>query len=251
MRLENKIAVVTGASSGMGYDMARRFVEEGASVVAVARRVERLQKLVEECSSLPGKIAVYPADLMKKEGNEGMIDFCIDTFGGMDILINNAGVMDNMASVANVTDERFEQVMQLNVYAPMYAMRKAVNYWLQNDRKGCILNISSIGGLRPVAGFTYMASKSALIAMTKNTSYMFRNQGIRCNAIAPGTIETEITSSMGQPDVESFNKLRPFFATANKPGKGTDIANAALFLCSDEASYISGDVLVVDGGWLS
>ena len=251
MRLENKIAVVTGASSGMGHDMAKAFVAEGASVVAVARRVERLEKLVAECEGLPGRIATFPADLMKKEGNEAMIDFAIETFGGFDILVNNAGVMDNMASVKNVTDERMEQLMQLNVYAPTYSMRKAVNYWVDNGKKGCILNISSIGGLRAVAGFAYMATKSALIAMSKNTSYMFRNQGIRCNVIAPGNIETEITSSMGQPDMESFDKFRPYFATGNKPGKGSDIANAAVFLCSDEASYVNGDVMVIDGGWLS
>lgn len=251
MQLQGKCAVVTGASSGMGKAIVERFVKEGASVVAVARRTERLEALKESLKDAPGKVEIFAGDVSKREVNDGMIERCLEAFGGFDILVNNAGIMDDMSGIADVLDEKFDQVMAVNVYGPLCAMRKAVQTFKLQGTKGSIINVASVGGLRNVAGAVYCASKAALISMTKNTSFMYWADGIRCNAIAPGGIETEIAGSMGRPNMDGYGKVSKMLAMSPKPGKAEDIASAALFLASDQSSYISGDVLVVDGGWIS
>lgn len=251
MKLEGKCAVVTGASSGMGYAIVQLFAKEGCKVVAVARRKERLEALKESCKEFPGEVAIYPGDVSKRETNEGMIDFALQTFGQFDILVNNAGVMDNMAPVGDVSDEKFDQVMSINVYGPLCAMRKAVNVFKENKTNGSIVNVASVGAFKTCAGTVYCASKAALVSLTKNTAYMYIKDGIRCNAIAPGGIETEISSSMGMPDKSGYGAIAPVLATAPKPGKASEIAEAALFLASDQSSYINGSILAVDGGWMA
>ncbi|MCD8311757.1 MAG: glucose 1-dehydrogenase [Firmicutes bacterium] len=249
MRLEGKTVVVTGASSGMGHAIVELFADEGANVVAVARRKERLDALAESLSGAAGKVAVYVGDVSSREVNEGMIDFAIETFGGFDVLVNNAGVMDDMSPVGDATDERYEQVMKVNLYGPMAAMRKAVNVFKANGTKGNIINVASVGGMRTAAGAIYCASKAALISMTKNTAYMYMPDGIRCNAIAPGGITSEISTSMGMPNMAGYGRVKNVLATSPAPGKCEEIATAALFLASDESSYVNGAILPVDGGW--
>lgn len=251
MKLQGKTAVVTGASSGMGYAIVQLFAKEGCNVVAVARRRERLEELKDSCKTFPGEVMIYPGDVSKREVNEGMINFATEQFGGFDILVNNAGVMDNMAPVGDASDEKFEQLMQVNVYGPMCAMRKAVNVFLENKTKGSIVNVASVGAFKACAGAVYCASKAALVSLTKNTAYMYMKSGIRCNAIAPGGIETEIATSMGRPDPVGYQTIAPVLATAPKPGKAEEIAYAVLFLAGDEASYINGAILPVDGGWMA
>lgn len=249
MQLENKVAVVTGASSGMGRAIVSLFAREGAKVVAVARRKERLAELVAELADAPGAVAAYPGDVSSREVNEGMIDFAQKTFGGFDILVNNAGIMDDMSPVADATDERYEQVMAVNVYGPFAAMRKAVSVFKESGAKGCIINVASVGGLRTCAGAIYCASKAALISLTKNTAYMYMPDGIRVNAIAPGGISTEISTSMGSPNMAGYGRVQTVLACSPEPGTSEQIASTALFLASDAASYVNGVVLPVDGGW--
>ncbi len=249
MKLEGKTAVVTGASSGMGLAIVTLFAKEGANVVAVARRKEKLDELAESLADAPGKVAVYAGDVSSKDVNEGMIDFALEQFGSFDILVNNAGVMDDMSPIGDVTDERYEQVMSVNLYGPMSAMRKAVNVFKEHGTKGAIVNIASVGGIRTVAGAAYCASKAAVISLTQNTAYMYMPDGIRCNAIAPGGINTNISQSMGMPNMAGYGRLQGILGCAPAPGEPEDIANAALFLASDDSSYISGVVLPVDGGW--
>ncbi len=251
MQLENKVAVVTGASSGMGRAIVELFAREGAKVVAVARRKERLEELVAELADAPGAVAAYPGDVSSLEVNEGMIDFAIETFGGFDILINNAGIMDDMSAVGNATDEKYEQVMAVNLYGPFAAMRKAVNVFKENGTKGSIVNVASVGGMRTCAGAVYCASKAALISLTKNTAYMYMPDGIRVNAIAPGGIATEISNSMGMPNMEGYGRIQSVLACSPEPGTSEEIAAAALFLASDAASYVNGVILPVDGGWMA
>ena len=251
MRLEGKSIVVTGASSGMGKAIVERFVKEGACVVAVARRYQRLEELKESLKEEPGKVVIFQGDVSKREDNEKMIDLAISEFGKLDVLVNNAGIMDDMSGIGDATDEKFEQVMKVNVYGPMCAMRKAVSVFKEQGNGGNIINVASVGGMRSVAGAIYCASKAAVLSMTKNTAFMYFPDKIRCNAIAPGGIQTEISNSMGMPNMEGYGRVQKILAAAPEMGMPEDIANAALFLASDESSYVSGDTLIVDGGWIA
>lgn len=253
MRLEGKSIVVTGASSGMGKAIVELFVREGAWVVAVARRKERLEALAESLQDAPGKIVICAGDVSKREDDEAMIDLAVKKFGKLDVLINNAGVMDDMAGIANASDEKYEYVMGINVYGPMAAMRKACQVFLEQGNGGNIINVSSIGSMHQAAGPIYGASKAALNAMSKNTAFMYEKDRIRCNVIAPGAIQTEIGSAMGRPNPDGYQRISGVLGMQPPMGAGTamDIANTALFLASDDSAYISGVILPVDGGWTS
>lgn len=247
MRLKDKVVVITGASSGMGKAMVVSFIKEGAKVVAVARREERLKELKEEINS--ENFEYFVGDISLKEVNEKMIDFALEKFGAFDCLVNNAGIMDDMSAIGDATDEKYEKVMKTNFYGPFCAIRKAVNVFKERNIKGSIINISSVGGFHSCAGAIYCASKAALISLTRNTAYMYMPLGIRCNTIAPGGIETEISTSMGMPNMEGYGRVQSVLACAPKMGSANQIANVALFLASDESDYVNGVVLPVDGGW--
>lgn len=251
MRLEGKSVVVTGASAGMGKAIVALFAREGANVVAVARRKERLEEIKESLKDAPGKVVIFSGDVSKKEDNEEMINLCVKEFGKLDVLVNNAGVMDDMGAIGDLTDEKYNHVMAVNVYGPMCAMRKAVQVFKAQGKGGNIINVASIGAMRTAAGAAYVASKAALVAMTKNTAFMYIPDKIRCNAIAPGGINTEISSSMGVPNMAGYARTKLVMATCPGMGQSEDIANAALFLASDESSFVNGDTLVVDGGWIA
>lgn len=249
MKLENKAIVVTGASSGMGKSIVEEFVKQGALVVAVARRKERLEALASSLSNEAGKIIPYVGDVSKVEDCEGMIDACVKEFGKLDVLVNNAGVMDDMATVANSTDEKYDYVMGINVYGPFAAIRKAVNVFLEQGNGGNIITVSSVGAQHQAAGAIYGASKAAVNAICRHTAFAYRAEKIRCNVIAPGGINTEIGTSMGVPDMDGFGRIKGVHALMPGSGEGSDIANTALFLASDESSFISGQIIAVDGGW--
>lgn len=251
MRLKGKTAVVTGASSGMGRDIAYYFAEEGANVIAVARRAEKLNQLVEETKDFEGKVVAYSADVSDKEKSEGMIDEAIKLFGKVDILVNNAGIMDDMSGVDETSDEMFGKVYDVNVKSIFYSMRKAVNHFKQVGG-GIIINVASIGGLYGCrAGLAYTASKHAVVGMTKNTAFMYALQNIRCNSICPGGIETEISTGEFMKNINQAGMARATAGIAANPriGKGSEIAKVALFLASDDSSYINGQCIAVDGGF--
>lgn len=249
MRLENKSVVVTGASSGMGKAIVELFAKEGANIVAVARRKERLEELAASLKDVPGRVVILQGDISLKETNEEMIDLAVKEFGHLDVVVNNAGIMDDMSPIAEVTDEMYEKVMSVNLYGPMCAMRKAVQVFLEQGNGGNIINVVSVGAMKTCAGAVYGASKAALMQMTKNTAYMYMPQNIRCNAIAPGGIKTEISNSMGMPNMNGYGRVKTVLGCSPEPGEAVEIANAALYLASDESSYVNGVVMPVDGGW--
>lgn len=249
MRFKDKVVVVTGASSGMGYDIALRFAEEGAKVVAVARRKERLEALAEEAKDLPGKILPFPADLTVEGKCEEMIDFAVKEEGRLDILINNAGVMDEFRPVAETDDDTWNWVMTLNLEGPFRAMRRAVQVFLDQGEGGNIINIASLGGINGgKAGASYTASKHALIGLTKNTAYMYAPDNIRCNAICPGGIETEVMDSQKNVSEKGIARVMAGVDQGIRQGTVEEITSAVLYLASDESSFTTGANIVIDGG---
>lgn len=254
MRFEGKSVVVTGASSGMGRQIAYDFAKEGATVVAVARRQERLAELAAqaEADGLPGKILPFVGDVSSRETNDAMIDFAVKQTGKLDVLVNNAGIMDGFEPIGDISDERWEKVFAVNVNGPMYAMRKAVQVMLGQESRGNIVNVASIGGTNGArAGAAYTASKHALVGMTENTGYMYAHEGIRCNAICPGGVKTEIAGSMmADAGINQFGMGRSMAGLDGeiRQAEPEELAAAVLFAASDEASFMTGACVKVDGG---
>lgn len=254
MCFEGKSVVVTGASSGMGRQIAYDFAKEGATVVAVARRQERLAELAVqvEADGLPGKILPFVGDVSSRETNDAMIDFAVEQTGKLDVLVNNAGIMDGFEPIGDISDERWEKVFAVNVNGPMYAMRKAVQVMLGQESRGNIVNVASIGGTNGArAGAAYTASKHALVGMTENTGYMYAHEGIRCNAICPGGVKTEIAGSMmADAGINQFGMGRSMAGLDGeiRQAEPEELAAAVLFAASDEASFMTGACVKVDGG---
>lgn len=251
MKLQGKVAIVTGASSGMGRDIAYLFAKEGAKVYAAARRVERLEELANSTKDFAGKVIPYGVDLSKKDDTEKMIDFVYNDSGKLDILVNNAGIMDDFSPVGDVTDEMLEKVFNLNVFSLFYSMRKGIEIFLKQG-SGNIINIASIGGLYGArAGAVYTSSKHAVVGLTKNTGYMYAKKNIRCNAICPGGVETEIGASefMKNVNPEGIGIIMPNTVGNPRSGSPMEIAAFALFLASDDSSFINGQAIAADSGW--
>lgn len=249
MRLENKVVIVTGASAGIGQAIVERFVQEGAKVVAVARRKERLDALVESLKDTPGEAVAFKGDVSKAEDNEAMIDFAIEKFGRLDVLVNNAGIMDDNTAVGDMSDDMLEEMFKTNAFGPMYAMRRAVKVFIEQGDGGNIINTCSVGASHHTAGVAYCASKAAITSATKSTAFMYMEHDIRCNAISPGGVITDIPLVMPPSNEFGFGRTSTLLAHSPELGMPEDIANAALFLASDESHFINGAVITCDGGW--
>ena len=252
MKLLGKIVIVTGASSGVGKEIALRFAQEGAIVIAAARRIENLRILESESEALHGQIVAYPCDVSVETEAEALVDFAVNTFGKIDILVNNAGTFDSVKPVGEADDGTWEKVMGTNINGPFYTMRKAVSYMLK-QKDGNLINIASVAGLHGCrGGAAYTASKFALVGLTKNTAFMYANQNIRCNVICPGAVRTEIvTKGVGYEDASQLGQTRLQLSSASCPGcaEPEDIASVALFLASDDSKFLNGTSITADAGW--
>lgn len=248
MRFEGKSVVVTGASSGMGRKIALDFAKEGATVIAVARRLERLEEITKEAEGFAGKILPYQGDISLEEVNNGMIDYAVKECGKLDVLVNNAGIMDEFTPIGELTNELFNKVMAVNLNGPIYAMRKAVQVMLEQETKGNIVNIASIGGICGArAGVAYTASKHAIVGATKNTAYMYAGK-IRCNVVCPGGVETEVMNSQTNISQFGVGRIMAGLDTSIPAGKVEDISTAVLYIASDDAKFMTGAEIVIDGG---
>lgn len=250
MRLKDKVAVITGAGSGMGLATAKLFVEQGAKVVAADWHMDAVDAAA---ASIGGGIVAVRANVAEEADCVAMIDKAVSEFGRIDILVNNAGVMDLFQSVADVDNETWRRVMSINVDGPLFAMRKAVPLMLKQG-SGAIVNIASVAGLGGgSAGAAYTASKHALIGLTRSTAFQYAKLGLRCNAIASGGVATNIMQSVDPTklDQAALGRLGPYHALNPGMLDPVDIANLVLFLASDEARYINGAIIPADMGWRS
>ena len=249
MKLEGKVAVVTGAASGIGKAIAILYAKEGAKVVVSDINQDGAKETVAEIEKNGGSAIAVLTDVAKEEDIQKLIDTTVSTYGTVDILVNNAGIMDNMAPAADITDELWERVLAVNTTGVMRTTRKVLPIFLAKG-SGVIINVVSIAGLHGcIAGATYTASKYAIVGFTKNTAFMYAKEGIRCNAIAPGAVVTNIASSMG--NVNQFGSARSGAGMVLNPrsAQPEEIATVAVFLASNDASFVNGSVVVADGGW--
>lgn len=249
MRLKDKAIIVTGAASGMGKAMAELFAKEGGKVTVADLDFDNAKQVADGINSNGGTALAIKVDVSSLEDIQNMVSKTIESFGKLDALVNNAGIMDGMQPLGAVTDELWERIMNVNAKSVMMASREAISHFLENNG-GVILNITSVGGLHGGrAGAAYTASKHAVVGLTKSSAYMYYERGIRTNAIAPGAIITNIASSMTNVDEYGYGRQSLGNAVMPRPGNAEEIAAAALFLISDEASYVNGVVMQVDGGW--
>jgi NAD(P)-dependent dehydrogenase (short-subunit alcohol dehydrogenase family) len=250
MKLQNKIAIVTGASSGMGRAITALFVQEGATVIAVARRRERLEELSTSLVGSAGKVVPFVGDTTSLADIDAAVDLAVKDYGRLDIVVNNAGIMDDMMPAAEVTDELWERVLAVNTTAVMRMTRRALKEMLAAGQ-GVFVNTASVAGLNAGRGGTaYTASKFAVVGITKNVAFQYATKGIRCNAICPGDVDTEI-GAVGMKNLSPFGFERGTSGVANCPRRGSaeEIAKIALFLASDDAGFVNGATIVADAGW--
>ena len=233
--------VITGGSRGIGAAAVELFAAQGHRVYFL---YEKEHDRAKEVAHRTGATAIC-CDV----ADEAAVNAAFHQIGTVDVLVNNAGIMDDMSPVGDMTDEMLDRVMKINGYAPIYAMRKAVQVFLKQEKGGNIINVTSVGVDHNTAGAAYAASKAAVAAVSRNVTFQYMSQKIRCNNIAPGGISTEISKSMGMPNMVGFGNVKKLLGIAPEMGSAEDIANAALYLASDESKYVNGAVITVDGGW--
>ncbi|KWW20652.1 3-ketoacyl-ACP reductase [Peribacillus simplex] len=249
MKLQDKVAVVTGAASGMGKQIAKLYAREGAKVVVSDVNLDGANETVEEIKASGGAALAIKTNVALEEDIQHLIDTTVGTFGTVDILVNNAGIMDGMEPAGDIEDAKWERIFAINTTSVMRATRKVLPIFLEKQT-GVIINIASAGGLHGArAGGAYTASKHAVVGFTKNTGFMYADKNIRCNAIAPGGVETNIGSSM--TNINGFGASRQQLGMAINPrnGKPEEIAKIALFLASEDSSFVNGTVITADAGW--
>ena len=256
LKLPNNVAIITGGNSGIGEAAAKLFARQGAAVVLVARREDRLQAVADEITAAGGRALAFPGDVTDPNTAAAVCQETVKQFGKIDILVNSAGEGDYTRPITGVTDEFFDQIVKVDQYAVFYLCREVLKY-MAPAHSGAIINISSVGGVFHNSGFAYAAAKSAVIGMTRNMAMQFAAEGIRINAVCPGGTKTPMIEAMNDPAQmmdcdKEFSKITGRHFNYKLPMcSAEEQANAILFLASDEASGITGQYLVVDhGGWI-
>lgn len=244
MLLENKVAIVTGAASGIGLAIAEKFLAEGAKVV-----LSDVSDAKSVADKYGDKAMFYKCDVSQSAEVDALVKAAVEKFGTLDIMINNAGIASS-GSASDTTDEVWHKTIEINLSGVFYGLRAASKIMSANKTKGVIINMASIAGVVGFQGsLAYCASKGGIIQLTRAAALDLAKAGIRVNAIAPGVITTNMTKSYLAD--AGFQKMVETMTPLGYPGKPEDIAGAALYLASDMGAYVTGVVLNVDGGWLA
>jgi len=244
---ENKSVLISGATRGIGKGIALAFAKNGANVAfTYSSSTEAANALEQELQSFGVKAKAYQSNAGNFEASQKLVADVLTAFGTIDILINNAGITkDNL--LMRISEDDFDKVIEVNLKS-VFNLTKAVIRPMMKQRNGVIINMSSVVGVKGNAGQTnYAASKAGIIGFTKSVALELGSRNIRCNAVAPGFIETEMTDKLDPATVEGWRKAIPL----KRGGTPQDIANICLFLASDLATYITGQVINVDGGMLT
>lgn len=246
MRFENRTVLITGASRGIGKSIAEEFAKNGANVAfTYLSSVEKGQALEKELGQFGTKIKGYRSDASIFTDAEALVNDVVADFGQIEVLINNAGITRDTL-LLRMSEDQWDEVMRVNLKSA-FNLTKAISKPMMKAKSGSIINISSVVGVMGNAGqANYAASKAGMIGFTKSIAKELGSRNIRCNAIAPGFIETEMTGELNEQQLAEWTKSIPL----KRPGQGSDIAKACMFLGSEDSAYITGQVLVVDGGLL-
>ena len=242
-KLDNKVAIVTGGNAGVGKEIAKLFASEGAKVVISARRQQVLEEAAKEIEAAGGTVLCVPTDISKVDDVKNLVSKTVETFGQLDILINNAGITKD-GLMLRMKENDFDAVIDVNLKGTWNCMKHATKLMMK-QKYGRIVSMSSVVGVMGNAGqVNYAASKSGIIGMTMSLAREVGSRGITVNAVAPGFIQTAMTDVLSDEIKEQMKSQIPLGTF----GSVQDIANAVVFLASDEAKYITGQTLHVDGG---
>ncbi|MGQ9694100.1 MAG: 3-oxoacyl-ACP reductase FabG [Thermodesulfobacteriota bacterium] len=248
MRLKDKVAIVTGSGRGIGEGIALRFAEEGAKIVVNDINEADALRTVEKIKSMGRQAVAVIGSVASREIAQKMVDTAVNEFGTVDILVNNAGIIRD-AMLHKMTDEQWDQVIEVNLKG-VFLCTQCVARVMREKGYGKIINISSTSWRGNPGQLNYSATKAGVIGMTKTAAKELAPKGINVNVIAPGMIWTDMIKSMPPAIIEKMEKGLPFIVPLNRKGTPQDVANLALFLASDESSFITGQLIHCDGGMI-
>ena len=244
-RLKDKVVILSGGNSGIGACAAKLFAAEGAKVVISARRVEALEAVAQEIRQAGGEVLAIPCDISKPEQCAAVVAKTVETFGTVDVLVNNAGVSQKV-TVADMTLDDMKRIFNVNMFG-LFLITQAVCEVMKKQKYGRIVSLSSVSGKRGggvFGGAHYSASKAAVLGFSKNLAREISEYGITTNCVCPGLINTDIWKSMPQEQADAVIAGIPM----GRPGETQEVANAIVFLASKEASYITGEEIDINGG---
>jgi NAD(P)-dependent dehydrogenase (short-subunit alcohol dehydrogenase family) len=246
MRLKDKVAIVTGAGRGIGEGIALRFAKEGAKLIINDINEADANRMVEAIKSKGGQAVAIIGSVASRQVAQKMVDTAVKEFGTLDILVNNAGIVRD-AMLHKMTDEQWDQVIEVNLKGVFLCTQCAAQV-MREKGYGKIINISSDSWRGNPGQINYAASKAGVIGMTKTTAKELGSRGINVNVISPGWIWTDMIKSMPSAMIERMETMLPIVVPLNRKGLPEDVANLALFLASDESSFITGQLIHCDGG---